>query len=586
MKSVLLLPLALTLFLVTFFFRLPDLKTCDLIKEHTGTVRMKKSDYIILLLITCLYAGIAFFRLGNCYGPEKLVFLSEGDSELLVLDVASDISYISLYEGIGTGTYSLSFSSDGVKYSDPTEIKQNGGDILKWHFVSLDEKTSGIKNIRIDINGYPQIGELAFYDSEGMLLKYSSSIPELNDEQDSVPDKSDFMNSCYFDEIYHARTALEHLYMMQPYEISHPPLGKLIISAGIKLFGNNPFGWRFSGTLFGVLMLPAVYIFLLKMFMNSSCAYFGTVLLATDFMHFTQTRIATIDTYAVFFIILMYLFMYLYLTEEKMRYLALSGVFFGFGTACKWTCIYAGAGLAVVWLIYRISVYKSEGISGFIKNALFCIPFFIIIPCIIYYLSYIPYGLTAGLHGPLGVFSKKYLQIVIDNQSFMFRYHAGVTATHPYSSKWYQWILNIRPILYYLEYFDNGRKSTIGAFLNPVLCWGGLYSLFIILYTMIVRRDSKAVFIFTAYAAQIVPWIFVKRITFEYHYFAASVFLVFAMTYVYNIIRLSRKDNYSLVCIPALSTGMFVLFYPVLSGSAVSISFASEFIAWLKTWPF
>ncbi len=34
------------------------------------------------------------------------------------------------------------------------------------------------------------------------------------------------MNSSYFDEIYHARTALEHIENVYPYEITHPPLGK------------------------------------------------------------------------------------------------------------------------------------------------------------------------------------------------------------------------------------------------------------------------------------------------------------------------------------------------------------------------
>jgi hypothetical protein len=61
----------------------------------------------------------------------------------------------------------------------------------------------------------------------------------------------------------------------------------------------------------------------------------------------------------------------------------------------------------------------------------------------------------------------------------MFSYHVGVTATHPYSSRWYQWLLNIRPILYYLDYLPDGRKVSIAAFLNPMLCWGGLLSLFV-----------------------------------------------------------------------------------------------------------
>lgn len=94
---------------------------------------------------------------------------------------------------------------------------------------------------------------------------------------------------------------LEHIRDITPYEISHPPLGKLIIGLGIRMFGMTPFGWRFMGTLFGVGMLPLLYLFLKNLFGKTFVAACGTILFAADFMHLTQTRIATIDTYAVFF---------------------------------------------------------------------------------------------------------------------------------------------------------------------------------------------------------------------------------------------------------------------------------------------
>ena len=102
------------------------------------------------------------------------------------------------------------------------------------------------------------------------------------------------------------RTAREKIRGIEPYEISHPPLGKLIMGVGIRLFGMTPFGWRFMGTLFGVGMLPLLYVFLKNLFGRTSIATCGTVLLAADFMHLTQTRLATIDTYAFLFILLMY----------------------------------------------------------------------------------------------------------------------------------------------------------------------------------------------------------------------------------------------------------------------------------------
>ena len=62
-----------------------------------------------------------------------------------------------------------------------------------------------------------------------------------------------------------------------------------------------------------------------------------SLLWAFDCMHFTQTRIATIDVYGVFFILLMFFFMYEYVRQDyftaplkdKLKPLALSGVAFG-----------------------------------------------------------------------------------------------------------------------------------------------------------------------------------------------------------------------------------------------------------------
>ena len=299
-------------------------------------------------------------------------------------------------------------------------------------------------------------------------------------------------------------------------------------------------------------------------------------------MHLVQTRIATIDTYAVFFILLMYLFMYVFITTGSRRELALSGIFFGIGAASKWTCIYAGAGLAVIWLIYVIREAKAQRLDmkGFWKLCGFCVIFFVLIPCLIYYFAYIPYG-TARSISP---FSAEYLRMVLDNQSYMFNYHSGIVAEHPYSSRWYQWVLDIRPILYYLEYFDDGTHSSFGAFLNPALCWGGLLSLFVLIYTAIFRRDRCAGFILLGYLAQLIPWMFVTRITFEYHYFPCSVFLVLSLGYCFNLMRHNlRHWKWYVSGFVTLSIALFVMFYPALSGKPVA---ATGLLSWLPTWPF
>ena len=574
------LPILTVLLLTLFFLSLPDLRSCALTDPDKTRHRLGRADAVIMAVIMLLYALVAFWKLGNTESPESFVNM-ENRTESIELDISGGtVTHLMVYEGVGIGSYSITYSDGSATY-DIAELTQSHADVLKWHDVAINYYLTG-GTIYISGTGNVWLGEVVALDVDGNVIGAVSSAPELCDEQSLCPDRQTYMNSTYFDEIYHARTAWEHLNGVYPYEITHPPLGKIIISIGIALFGMTPFGWRFSGTLFGVLMLPVIYIFAKRLFGGKAVPAACTLVLTSDFMHFVQTRIATIDTYAVFFILLMYLFMYGFITTGSRRELALSGIFFGIGAASKWTCIYAGAGLAVIWLIYVIREAKAQRLDmkGFWKLCGFCVIFFVLIPCLIYYFAYIPYG-TARSISP---FSAEYLRMVLDNQSYMFNYHSGIVAEHPYSSRWYQWVLDIRPILYYLEYFDDGTHSSFGAFLNPALCWGGLLSLFVLIYTAIFRRDRCAGFILLGYLAQLIPWMFVTRITFEYHYFPCSVFLVLSLGYCFNLMRHNlRHWKWYVSGFVTLSIALFVMFYPALSGKPVA---ATGLLSWLPTWPF
>ncbi|MEG1165975.1 MAG: glycosyltransferase family 39 protein, partial [Oscillospiraceae bacterium] len=413
-----------------------------------------------------------------------------------------------------------------------------------------------------------------------------------------------YMNSAYFDEIYHARTAYEHLENIYPYEISHPPLGKIIIGVGIQIFGLNPFGWRFMGVLFGILMLPILYVFIKNLFGSTAISLCGTAIFAFDFMHFVQTRIATIDTYGVFFILLMYFFMYRHITAPREPFspkwrqtlpLFLSGLFFGIGIASKWTAVYAGAGLALIWLLFRIARGRElvktghgrEHTMELLKSIAQCIVFFVIIPAIIYYVSYYPYGTARGMSGVSMFFDKEYLKIFLSNQEYMFTYHAGVTATHPYSARWYQWIVDARPILYYLKSQPDNMKSAFAAFMNPLVCWGGLLAVISMGWRTFRYKDGKALFLLIGYLAQLVPWMFITRITFEYHYFPCLIFIVLSLCHVFNSFRLrDRHWKPKVFGATAACLLLFVLFYPVLTGISVPRAY-SDLLAWIPgAWPF
>lgn len=559
--------------------------------------RTSRRGGIGIAVLTAVYAVAAFTGLGSARDPQHFCTLEAGESATLALDGVHSIDTVWYYTGLYTGEYTLAYSDDGITYTPAGTMPQGYADLFKWlQPQPADTAPATAAYVRVTASAHLELGELALYDPQGKRIAVReimgpASAAALCDEADTVPASSTYFNSSYFDEIYHARTAYEHLRGVYPYEVSHPPLGKELLALGIALFGMTPLGWRCMGALFGVAMLPLMWDLLRRMFRDDRVALCGTALLACDFMHLTQTRIATIDSFATLFILLMYLFLYRYFTEGRLRHLAACGVAFGVGAATKWTCLYAGAGLGVLWALHWVfsgvrAHRDGDGrryVRRLVSNIGFCLVFFVLVPGMIYYASYYPYGAARGLHGAGMYFTREYAAIVLENQRFMFTYHAGLVATHPYSSRWWQWLLDLRPILYYLSYGD-GTVSTIGAFVNPLLCWGGLLALPVLAYRA-VRHDRTALFLLVGYLAQVLPWVFISRLTFEYHYFAATLFLVLALGYVFD--RLRQRGYFGIVYVFTAASGeLFALFYPVLTGVTIPRSYAWNVLKWLPDWPF
>ena len=306
-----------------------------------------------ILVLTAVYALIAFLNLGDTSAPETYFPLPNGGRvEIRFADEVA-LGRVFYFAGLNTGDAELTVLRDGIEISAGT-LPHTYRDVFKWRDAELEEGQDLTTDTLVlyphaDGSEDIEIGEMAFFDESGYRvdpsdISVSAGAEALCDEPMAVPDASTWRNSTYFDEIYHVRTALEHLRLIKPYEVSHPPLGKLIIAVGLTLFGVNPFGWRFMGVLFGVLMLPVMWQLIRRLFGDDRIALCGTAIFAFDFMHFAQTRIATIDTYGVFFILLMYLFFWSWYDHDNWRHLALAGVCFGLGAASKWTCLYAGAG--------------------------------------------------------------------------------------------------------------------------------------------------------------------------------------------------------------------------------------------------
>lgn len=105
------------------------------------------------------------------------------------------------------------------------------------------------------------------------------------------------------------------------------------------------------------------------------------------------------------------------------------------------------------------------------------------------------------------------------------------------------------------------------------------------LWRALRRKDPTAAFLLVGYCAQFLPWSLISRTTFIYHYFPSVPFVVLMLIHSLSCLKLSPRALRA-VCLGygALAFGLFLLFYPVLSGQSVEASFIMEHLRWLGSW--
>ncbi|MBQ7052467.1 MAG: phospholipid carrier-dependent glycosyltransferase [Clostridia bacterium] len=610
----------------------------ELLHERDYRLHMKKADWAILLALTAVYAVVGFYRLGATSAPQTgYASTAEGESVVIDLGGRHEDFHIYYYGGISQTAFSVAVSDDGVSFDEPTACKFQIGDCFKWqavrHPVFDDDGTvtdwngsmsdfSG-RYLRVTFDGAASaLWEVAAVDESGAVIPAVSAENSggvegrmadaalLIDEQDTVPEKPTWHNSMYFDEIYHGRTGYEHANALHTYETTHPPLGKVLMGLCIDLMGMTPFAWRFAGALVGVLMVPAMYLLAKQLLGGIALPALCALLMSADCMHYTQTRIATIDSFPVLFMMLMFMLMirwtrmsfYHQRLRDTLVPLALSGVCMGLAIASKWIGCYGAVGLAVMFFVrfYQLcrqglyaqkhadedpafaraaAVFRDRGI----KTIAACCVFFVAVPVVIYVLSYIPYLSAYGeVKWNLRTFER-----IWDAQVLMLDYHANLVAEHYFASPWYEWPLIVKPMWYYSGDFNGaGMASSILAFGNPAVWWSGLAGMLFVLGYALYRcalpalgvlpgredeYDRLLPAICIGFLSAYLPWVLVSRLTFIYHYFASVPWIILAAALgLKYLARRQKKLAYALGAVLAvLSVALFIAFYPLASGMEV-----------------
>jgi dolichyl-phosphate-mannose--protein O-mannosyl transferase len=413
------------------------------------------------------------------------------------------------------------------------------------------------------------------------------NLSKLVDEQGLVQCPPTYMSETYFDEIYFVRTAEQYLHLQIPFEWTHPPLGKLIQASGILVFGYNPFGWRIMGVLFAMLMIPVMYFLGKKLFGTWIGAFASAFLLTFDFMHFTMGRMGTADTYVVFFSLLSQLFFLIYFLnvvkngwKTSVLPLFFAVLFFALGFSTKWVVLYGFVGMLALLVALRIKdVAKLKESLANRYVAFFDYPFllllgFLAMAVFIYFLTYVP-DMLAG----------RTLSGVINLQFGMYQYHSTLVATHPFSSQWWSWPLMVKPLFLFVSSLPNSINSVIVLLGNPAVWWVGFAFIILAVERALRGKDLAAIFITVVFFFQWIPYVFISRLTFIYHFYVSVPFLCLASAYFINRYWRYKWGKVATIAFFVSVVAMFGLFYPVISGTPAPTSFIDS-LKWFKSWNF
>jgi dolichyl-phosphate-mannose-protein mannosyltransferase len=577
-------------------------------------IDLNKRDLLTIAVLSIIFFSIAVSNLGATQTPITTEQISAGQGFYVDLGASTKVKSVILLLKEGSFNLTLSVGSvdnwqvaaSNVAFSYNSAEQQWSEEYYKWHEVSISQTT---RYIKFTFNQSPYntvIAEIAVIDSNNQQIPIASinnagsenQWVNLIDEQDKIQYPLTYSAQTYFDEIYFVRSAEQYLNLQVPYEWTHPPLGKLIIASGIAVFGYDPFGWRIMGVIFAMLMIPLIYVLGKKLFGTWIGGFASAFLLTFDFMHFTMARMATVDTYVVFFSLASQLFFLIYLKDvlkdgwqAPVQPLLLAILFFALGFSTKWLVLYGfAAQLAILAALRLKEVSKlkkglADKIYAFTDHPFSVIIGFLLVALLVYFLTYIP-DILAG----------RSLVEVLGLQGGMFNYHATLTATHPFSSAWWMWPLMMKPLWLYVSTLPNNITSTITLLGNPLVWWVGfacIISISIFTLIKILKASSKrfdnvgfpAIFIIIFFFFQWVPYMLISRVTFIYHFYVNVPFLCLAAAYFISKYWSSKWVKLAAIAYFAGTVALFALFYPVISGAPAPTS-SIDSLKWLNGWTF
>jgi len=352
-----------------------------------------------------------------------------------------------------------------------------------------------------------------------------------------------------YDEMGYVQQAKSFLDGGQDVSPQHPPLAKIMIAAGVHLFGDNPFGWRFSSALCGTVTLVALFLWVYLLKSDYTLALIATSLSMFNNFLYVMSRVAMLDIFYFVFVMLGILaFTAAILMNDLSRLrrqllIVCAGSMFGLGAACKWNSLFTlGAiGLISLFLYFKNRHHLREIGIPFLFLGL------VIAPFVTYVLAFLP--LCIETHRPFNAHE------LVAMNAYIYTWHKLAPGNPMLSVPWYHWFFRITP--------ERAFDWLMGNF---IVLWGGLLALLGCAWQVWKSRGASLAegFVFLFYWINVLPWIIIPQtMTNYYYYYGPAMFLGVALALTLHQGKMSSIAGVRTSLIIVMASFIFFLYcYP------------------------
>lgn len=377
-----------------------------------------------------------------------------------------------------------------------------------------------------------------------------------------------------FDEFHYVPAAKQWIELAPTSNIEHPPLGKYFIAIGIKLFGDNPVGWRAATASSGALTIVFIFLISNLIFKDQILSVTISLFSLFNFWIYVQSRIAMLDIFMVMcFLAGIYYFLKFYFDKNdpfpKVTFY-LSAIFWGLAVAIKWSAVF-------IYLPFYIVVFFSTVNLKDYKSILKLLSFGLLSVCI-YFCTFLPF-LFVQNENHFSLYS-----IIFELPFLMLKLQESVPTGHTYGSAWYTWPFMIRPIWYdFIQASDPSYFQGVVLLGNPWQMLLGVLSVFILLVRW-TKNKILTNFTLVLFLSSWLVWaIMPRKLFFFYYFFPSAIFYSFLIPMTLQEFLDVKTVKKVMIIFTLISILFFLFFYPILSG-AMTVHTDRDKWFWLQGW--